>query len=97
MPSSSTPTWGQIGDALLQGVTNPFGTLSGKDTAAMDTQIASGQGPLTSTINALSSWSIARVVTILLGAVLIVAGIFALTRGPAVQIVSSAARETLTS
>jgi hypothetical protein len=40
---------------------------------------------------------IPRVVTTLLGLVLIIAGIFALSRGPAVNIVSSAVREAATS
>lgn len=40
---------------------------------------------------------IPRVATTLLGLILIIAGIFALTRGPAVQIVTSAVKEAATS
>jgi hypothetical protein len=96
-PISTIPTWSQLGDAILQGLSNPFATLTGQGTAQMNAQIAAGQGPVSGTLAEFKNWSIARVVTILLGIILIVVGLFALAKGPAVQIVSSSAARQLTS
>lgn len=60
--------------------------------------LTSSTSPLASAASAIAFITdIPRVTTALIGIVLIIAGIFALTRGPAVQIVTTAARETLTS
>lgn len=98
LPSLPTlPSLSQAADALFQGILHPLDTLTGKNTGTMNDQIAAGHGPVTSTVGAATSavsfiTDIPRVVTAILGLIMIIAGIFALSKGPAVNIVSSAVK-----
>lgn len=111
-PASSNGFWGgltQGGDAILQGILHPFDTLTGHNTDQMNADIKGGKGGVSEVIGAVSDavsgtsaavkfiTDIPRVATTILGLILIIAGIFALSRGPAVQIVGSAVKEAVVS
>lgn len=96
-------------DAFVQGIMHPLDTLTGTNTAQMNADVKAGKGGISQAIGAVSDavsgtnaaikfiTDIPRVATTVLGLILIIAGIFALSRGPAVQIVSSAVKTAVTS
>lgn len=112
LPSTASPSTnnngslGKLGDALLQGLNplNLFDVLSG-NTGALDQALQNGTGPLETAGKTVDSvegaiaflTDIPRVLTSVLGLILIVAGIFALSRGPAVQVVGGHIKDALTS
>lgn len=107
-PSSTPPAnENTIGGYLLQNIPGNLGN----EVLAIGNAIT-GNAPVNNSIPGLQSvvntaqslgsalafiTDIPRVTTAVVGLVLVIAGIFALSRGPAVQIVTTAARDTLTS
>lgn len=102
----NTTTAGKLGDAILQGLNplNLFDVLSG-NTTQLNQALQNGTGPLETMGSAVDSAKgalafisdIPRVITSVLGLILIIAGIFALSRGPAVEIVGGHIKDALTS
>lgn len=102
-------SWGSALDAIGQGFLHPLDTVTGHNTAQMNTDAKSGKGPVSDVVGAVTDvvsgtssavkfiTDIPRVATTLLGLILIIAGIFALSRGPAVQIVGGAIKEAVVS
>lgn len=102
-------SFGTALDAIGQGLAHPFDTLTGNNTAQMNTDLKSGKAGISGLISGVSDavsgtsaaikfiTDIPRVATTLLGLILIIAGIFALSRGPAIQIVGSAIKRGATS
>lgn len=87
---------GSAADAILQGILHPLDTLSGKNAGTTPPPTVSGIGSgVGSALGFITD--IPRVATSVLGLILIIAGIFALSRGPAINIVSSAIKTAATS
>lgn len=111
-PASGQGFWGGLtegGDAILQGFLHPLDTFTGANHSQMNADLKSGKGGVSEVIGAVSDavsgtsaalkfiTDIPRVATTLLGLILIIAGIFALSRGPAVQIVGGVLRDAAVS
>ena len=86
------PDLSTAADAILQGIMHPWDTITGANAGTKPPPIVSST---TAALNFITD--IGRVTTTVLGLILIIAGIFALARGPAVQIVGGALREAATS
>lgn len=87
---------GSAGDALLQGILHPWDTFTG-NTAQMNEDLKKGAGPVSSLTSAFDFITdIPRVATTLLGLILIIAGIFALSRGPVINIAANAIKTAAT-
>lgn len=90
-PAASGSSSGYTGNSFVDAILgwDPF---TGKvDTPTNNVLNGGGGQDVASTV--LKDWTVARFVTIFLGLILIIVGLFALTRGPAVQIVGDIARE----
>jgi hypothetical protein len=99
---SGLPSFGQAADAILQGVLHPLDTLTGKNTAAMNKDVAAGTGPATNAVKSVSGaldfiTDIPRVATTILGLILIIAGIFALSAGSAARVIVNTVHSNVTS
>lgn len=95
---SSGFNWAGAADAFLQGILHPLDTLSGQNTVQMNADAASTGNAVSKAVSSTGSalsflTDIPRLVTSLLGLILIIVGLFALTRGPVVNIVSSKLKE----
>lgn len=80
----SLPSGIAVLDAITQGIAHPFDTLTGHNTAAMNADISAGKGPISGgTVAGLLGivTDLPRVGTILVGGLLLAAGLFALAGG----------------
>lgn len=110
---SPSPSFSSGLNAIVQGFMHPLDTLSGNNKAAMNASATSGSGGVgdavsgfvggltgaaSGTAKALGFITdLPRVATTLLGLIVLIAGIFALSKGPAIQVVGSIAKKNLTS
>lgn len=96
------PSLSQALDAITQGIFHPFNTVTGSNIQQMNKDVASGQGPVTSTVKGAAAafnfiTDIPRVTTTVLGLILIIAGIFALSQGAAARVIVNTLHSNATS
>lgn len=106
-PAAEGSFWGGVKSSLDKATNTLMGPLLGNVGEPLGGSVGKSSigGAIKSVADALDTTSAAvkfitdipRVATTVLGLILIIAGIFALARGPAVQIVSGAVKEAVTS
>jgi len=92
-PAASSPsTGGYTGNSFIDAILG-WDPLTNKIDTPTNNVVNGGGGVDPSSIAGLKDWTVTRVTTIALGLIVIIVGLVALSRGPAVNIVSGAIKE----